>query len=73
MKSDVLPIHRCILRLYVVPTIWVNSAQFENSLLGVSDTKQQLHTTIDVDNADEDGRSNLWNSFDEEETSDDDG
>ncbi len=71
MKSEVLLTQRCILRLYVAPTIWVNPAQFETSLLGGSDLKQMLHTTKDDQYAEEDGRSDLWTGFDEDETSDD--
>lgn len=71
MKSDALPSHRGLLRHYVSPAIWVNPAQFEASLLGESDTKKQLHTTIVDEYAEEDGRSDLWTGFDEDETSDD--
>lgn len=70
MKSDALPTHPGSLRQYASPTIWVNTAQLEVSLLGESDPDEELHTTIVDDWAQEDARSNLWSGFDEEDTSD---
>lgn len=57
-----------MLHLYVSPTLWVNPAQFETSLLGGSDPNEQHHTTIVDEWAQEDSRSNLWNGFDKDDS-----